>query len=228
MKRLPIIAAALLFPVLFAAAANDAPDHALKSAEDHDILAPRSSKDFTYSRFLEAKPEKPANSAGNASSGSAGIANTQDYPRPLYTLDKTAGGWTLSVKQYPGLVCAVLLSPSVYTPEGWTAYALRSGDAIGNINDPRIRWGNTLVGPANNLHFLASSAYIADTELGDVLRIYIPERAIYGYWDTGAREYVCAEGTSVRLRLYTLPNAEHGARHFTYIVPLTTDIARAY
>ena len=224
MKRPMIIAAALLFPVLFAAA-NDTYDHALRSAEDRDILAPYSGKDFSYSRFLEAEPEKPI---ASASPGRVISANEQNYPRPFYALDKTTRGWTLFIKQQAGLACAVLLSPSLYTPEGWTAYALRSGDSIGNTGDPRIRWGNKLVGPADNLHFLASSAYMTDPELGEVLRIHIPEKTIYGYWDTGAREYVCAEGTLVRLRLYSLPNAERGAKHFTYIIPLTTNTARTY
>jgi hypothetical protein len=219
MKRPAIFILILLFPIFLAAVSNS-PDHALRSAEDHAILAPGSSRDFRF-------PLSSAVSGENASYDSQ-IIPTQElnYPTQLYKLDKTPQGWTLSIDRQGGLACAVLLSPSLYTSKGRTAYALRSRNSIGNIGDPRIRWGNKLLGPANNLHFLASSAYVTDPERGEVLRIQIPETAVYGYWDTGAREYACIEGAAVRIRFFSLPHAQAGASHYTYTIPLTQNPAR--
>jgi len=233
---LALLAAALCAPhLLFAAEAtvSESPDHALLSAENHNVLAPGSSREFRLPETQKPadtrkapgtqQAQKPAQKPITAQKA-PGIPQRGATPQsgacppPLYRLRKAPAGWTLSIKEQPGLACAVLLSPP--SPTAGVSYALRSSGAIGNTRGAKILSGTRLLGAEDGLHFLASSAYVSDPELGRALVINIPERAVYGYNDGGAFESRLVSGGSLRVRLYGLPYAHPMSAFSTYTIPL--------
>lgn len=204
---------------------SDDARHAFISAENHGILAPGSERDFNFPRFepQDTSAETQSEYAQNTTGTMAADPIDEIYPFSLYRLREAPWGWTLSIKQQEDVACAVLISPVYNTPQGKTVYALRSLEPIGNTNKAKIFWGARLLGAADGLFFLASSAQVQDPELGNVLRINIPRKAVYGYAEASVREYACEAGDIIRLRLYGLPYAYHMSKNSTYIVPLVRD-----
>jgi hypothetical protein len=228
MTRVIVIAAVpflILFGTLITAKTivSDDPDHALISADNHGILFPGSDQEFRFPPRSQATGGRAQAPAGVRSPASP----EKPYPASLYRLSEESWGWTLRIKQQENIGSVVLISPTYTTPQGRTVYALRSSEPIGNTNRPEISWGTRLLGPSDGLFFLATSAPVADPELGNAFRIYIPRKAIYGYGKEGLGEYTCEAGGFVRLRLYGLPHAHRMAKSSTYIIPFTANITGA-
>ncbi len=209
---------------------SDSPEHALISSENHDILAPGSSREFHYprsaARAWRGRPivtQIPGSQRHRPQPWNAGreIPLIEDeLPGALCSLTEHSGGWTLRLREQPLLASVVVLGPTVVTPHGRMTWALRSVSPIGNTNKPGILWRGTLLGPENGLHFLASSQPVDDPAMGRVFRIEIPRQAIYGYWESGIREQVIAKGSFIRVRLYGLAHGYHAAQARTYRIPV--------
>ena len=220
---------ALFPPALFLFSGEhttESSDHALISAENHSILAPNSSREFTFPRSTQTTQNKQTQSAPQPAN-TASLMN-REYPVSLYSLRKTSGGWTLSLKKQNDFSSAVLMSPVHTTGQGVAALALRSAQAIGNTNEAKLFHGTELLGAEEGFHFLASSSFVDDAREGSVLRIEIPSRAIYGSnFAGGLYEYPCEEGGAILVRLYGLRYAHPMAKFVTYRIPLTAAIPGA-
>jgi hypothetical protein len=228
MARAAIIFLGVFFSVVFLSAEtsiSESSDHALISSENHGILAPGSSEEFRFPRPEQKTEPRPQagripKKAGTPPAAASASASDTVMPASLYSLREAPWGWTLSIKAHGEFSSAVLISPAQTTAQGKTVYALRSPQTIGNTNKAEIFWGSTVVGAKEDLHFLASSAFIDDPEGGRVLRIEIPAKAIYGYAQEGIREYLCEKEGAVRVRLYGLAYAHPMSKSVTYRIPL--------
>ncbi|HOG63825.1 MAG TPA: hypothetical protein PLD82_00125 [Spirochaetota bacterium] len=209
---------------------SDSPEHALISSENHDILAPGSSRDFRHPR-ITYRHRHPApvitriamHQSGDTIPWNAGreIPLIEDeLPGSLYSLSSNANGWTLKIREQPLLSSVVILGPTIVTAQGRITWALRSITPVGNTNKPEILWCGTLLGPANGLYFLATSLPVDDPGMGRVFRIEIPKQVVYGYWETGIRGLNITPGSFLRVRLYGLGHGYQGAQARTYRIPI--------
>lgn len=197
---------------------KDSPEHALISAEEHNILAPGSSREFRYPSLHPKAGQPSGNQPWNAGQDIPLIE--EELPDSLYSLTEHAGGWTLRLCEQPFLASVVVLGPVVTTPRGRLSWALRSTGPIGNTNKPEILWRGHLLGPKNGLHFLASSQMVDDSSLGKVFQIEIPRQAIYGYPEAGVRTLSLEKGSFIRIRLYNLAYGYYAAQTRTYRIPI--------